>query len=69
MDQQDHGPDKSKAPANDKEPAQARGQADESANDSTWGIGAASALENLRRHGYRARRSRLEESDERPSSE
>ena len=70
MDQQHHGPDKSKANADGKQPAQGNRRADESANDSSWGVGSASALDNLRRHDYRSRRSRpVETDDERPSSE
>ncbi len=69
MDQQDHGPDKSQARANDKQPAQGQRRADESANDSSWGMGSASALDNLRRHDYGARRSRPLEDGERPSSD
>jgi hypothetical protein len=68
MDQQDHGPDKSKAHADDKQPAQGPPRADESANDSNWGVGSASALDNLRRHDYGARRRRPAETDE-PSSD
>ena len=34
-------------------------------DDDTWGIGSATALENLRRRNFRGRRS----SDDRPSSE
>lgn len=69
MDQQDRGPDKSQAPpALDKQPAQGLRRAEQqSANDSNWGLGAASALDNLRRHHYRARRSRVVEPDEEPS--
>jgi hypothetical protein len=68
MDQQDHGPDKSQAHADDKQPAQGPPRADESANDSNWGVGSASALDNLRRHDYGARR-RPVEADERPSGD
>ena len=67
MDQQDLGPD-AKAPE-DKAPAQGKRPTDESANDSNWGVGSASALDNLRRHGYRARRSKPADLDDRPSSD
>lgn len=68
MDQQDQGPDKSKVPADDKQPAQGlRRVEQQSANDSNWGLGSASALDNLRRHQYRARRSRVMDSDDEPS--
>ena len=68
MDQQDQGPDKSQARANDKQPARGTRRAgQQSANDSNWGLGSASALDNLRRHQYRARRSRVVESDDEPS--
>lgn len=65
MDQQDQGPDKSQALADDKQPAQGLRRAElQSANDSNWGLGAASALDNLRRHQYRARRSRVADTDD-----
>ena len=68
MDQQDQGPDKSQASADDKQPAQGLRRAEqESANDNNWGLGSASALDNLRRHQYRARRSRVVETDDEPS--
>ena len=68
MDQQDQGPDKSQAFAGDKQPARGTRRAEQqSANDSNWGLGSASALDNLRRHQYRARRSRVVESDDEPS--
>ena len=68
MDQQDQGPDKSKVPPDDKQPAQGLRRAEQqSANDSNWGLGSASALDNLRRHDYRARRSRVVETDDEPS--
>ena len=69
MDQQDQGPGASRAPGDtDASPRQAP-QADDAAGDSTWGVGAASAMEHLRRHDYRARRSKLPEPHERPQSE
>jgi hypothetical protein len=67
MDQQDQGPDKSKVPPDDKQPAQGLRRAEQqSANDGNWGLGSASALDNLRRHDYRARRSRVVETDDEP---
>ena len=67
MDQQERGPDTSQAPAGDAQPGQEPSAADDSANDSTWGLGAASALENLRRHHFGARRSKVMD-DEEPAS-
>ena len=69
MDPQDPGPGKPQAPADQKQPAQAQRLADESANDSNWGVGSASALDNLRRHEYRARRSRPYDTPEPPSTD
>jgi hypothetical protein len=67
MDQQDRGPDAS--PSTDKQAPQAQRAADESANDSSWGVGSASALDQLRRHDFGARRSRTVDPSERPTSE
>jgi hypothetical protein len=70
MDQQDHGPDKPQAPAGGKQPARGKLRAEQqSANDSNWGLGSASALDNLRRHDYRGRRSRVVETDDEPVPE
>lgn len=68
MDQQDRGPD-AKAPE-DKAPAQRKGAVEDCANDSNWGVGSASALDNLRRHDFRVRRSKPADlDDDRPSSD
>ncbi|TFZ02253.1 hypothetical protein EZ313_13345 [Ramlibacter henchirensis] len=63
MDQQERGPDSSQG--DEKEP----GQREADAGDSTWGLGSASALENLRRHGFRARRSKSPDPEEKPRSD
>lgn len=52
----------------DEDPPEGQPEAGNSANDSTWGLGSASALDNLRRHEFRGRRSKPAE-DERPASE
>ena len=72
MDQQDQVPDEPanrEPPAAREEPATGAAHADDSANDSTWGLGAASAMDPLRRHNFRSRRSKPAEGDERPMSE
>ena len=62
MDQQQQGGRAAPGEA----PAPVPRPADELAmNDSTWGEGAASALDNLRRHNFRVRRSK-ESEDEGP---
>lgn len=68
MDQQDSGPDAPRPPAV-METAKNPRRADESANDPSWGIGSASALDHLRRHDFRVRRSKPTDDEERPTSE
>lgn len=58
MKQQDREPGSPQPPA-DRQDAEAPRSAESSANDSTWGLGSASALDNLRRHEFRVRRSKL----------
>jgi hypothetical protein len=68
MDQQDRGAKATPPPA-DKVPAQGRSKAKDSANDSTWGLGSASAMDNLRRHGYGVRHDKPADEDDRPRPE
>ena len=66
MEQQESG--KAEKPLAEQPAAGAgRQPADSGSADSTWGVGAAAAMENLRRHNFGARRSRPQ--DDRPTSE
>ena len=65
MDQQERG---SGAQPVNEDPSQEQARAEGSANDSTWGLGSASALDNLRRQEFRVRRSKPAE-DQRPASD
>lgn len=67
MEQQHQGA--GTAPDADAGSSGERAQADERGSDSTWGVGSATAMDHLRRHDFRARRSRPPEAGERPKSE
>ena len=68
MEQQNPGSQDTREPSPNLQQQSQQPRASQRDADSTWGIGSASALDNLRRQNFRGKRQSLA-SDTKPSSE